>query len=516
MNEQTPRDEEPTAQDPPAGGSHAAPGGPSAASGSPSAAPGSADAGWQQWHGATQTAVPGPGPTQEEPFDRLLRALRSLQLNRSDDKWIGGVSGGVAQRLRVDPLIVRAAFILLGLILGAGVTLYLIAWLLLPDPRGSIILERAARHRDGGAIALLVVTIIVASSGFGWFWGWGDGWGPGPIVPLIVVGAVVWAVLARDRRPTWSYPSPGQAGQSGPTGAPFPPSATAPSAPAGGERAPYSTGGSFTYAAPAGPAAPPATTPLPYTGTTPPPPRSTWPTGGAPYGNGPQPPVAPQPPRPVRRPLGAALTWVVLGLAAAVGGATALVLQHTSYDDVAGRVGVAAALGTVGLGVLIAGFAGRRAGFASLVGWVLALVTAVLVVIPKDVTLGGRSGDETWTPASVAAVQSDERYELSTGEGRLDLTRLTAPTAPVTIPAKVSFGHLVVVVPDGVPVQICNHVGLGTIEVDDGIESEVGWKSDTGGTDVRRTVRLGTQPAALTVDANVGMGAITIERESAR
>ncbi|GAB3583701.1 PspC domain-containing protein [Calidifontibacter terrae] len=414
----------------------------------------------------TQQTLPpqqdSPGDAaHDNPFDRILGALRDPGLpRRADDKWIGGVCAGIAQRLGVDPLIVRAGFIVLGLVFGAGLSLYLVAWLLLPDRDDTILLERAARHGEGGPIALLIATIVVTTSGFGWLWN--GGWGGTPLIPMAVIAVCVWAYVSTRTGQPAGVPSFGGTSE-------------------GRER----------------------TEPMPAGGAT-----AYKPTLATTVRNLTQ----PSPPRPRRRPLGAALSWALLGLAAAVGGITALVLQQTSHQDVAARVGIAAALGVVGAGVLAAGITGRKAGGVSFVGWLLAFVTAVLVMLPHDLTLNGASGRETWTPAAATS----QPYELSAGDGRLDLTRVTAPTGQVTVPAKVSFGHLTVVVPAGVPVEIRGHVDFGSIDVDSAIEKEIGWSSRSGGHDLNRTVRLGDQPATLVVDARVGFGAITIERKSAR
>lgn len=54
-------------------------------------------------------------------------------LERGADRIFGGVCSGLAARLQVDPLLVRLAFIGLAFVNGAGVVLYLLLWLLLPD-----------------------------------------------------------------------------------------------------------------------------------------------------------------------------------------------------------------------------------------------------------------------------------------------------------------------------------------------------------------------------------------------
>jgi phage shock protein C len=48
------------------------------------------------------------------------------------EKMIGGVCGGLAEVLDIDPTIVRVVFVLLGLLGGHGVLLYIILWLIMP------------------------------------------------------------------------------------------------------------------------------------------------------------------------------------------------------------------------------------------------------------------------------------------------------------------------------------------------------------------------------------------------
>ncbi|MBW9204758.1 PspC domain-containing protein [Mumia sp. zg.B53] len=59
---------------------------------------------------------------------------RSKQLARTThDKWIGGVCGGLARYLGVDPTVVRLGFVVLTLLgLGSMILVYLVAWLLMP------------------------------------------------------------------------------------------------------------------------------------------------------------------------------------------------------------------------------------------------------------------------------------------------------------------------------------------------------------------------------------------------
>ncbi|NCI47766.1 PspC domain-containing protein [Sediminibacterium soli] len=56
------------------------------------------------------------------------------RLYRDDsDKILGGVCGGVASYLRIDPTIVRLVFALIAFVFGGGILLYIILWVILPS-----------------------------------------------------------------------------------------------------------------------------------------------------------------------------------------------------------------------------------------------------------------------------------------------------------------------------------------------------------------------------------------------
>jgi phage shock protein PspC (stress-responsive transcriptional regulator) len=58
---------------------------------------------------------------------------RARRLRRSaDDKMLAGVSGGIARYLNADVTLVRVIIAALVLFTGAGVALYVAAWLLIP------------------------------------------------------------------------------------------------------------------------------------------------------------------------------------------------------------------------------------------------------------------------------------------------------------------------------------------------------------------------------------------------
>ncbi|WP_138442195.1 PspC domain-containing protein [Sinomonas susongensis] len=85
-------------------------------------------------------------------MDSFFNAIRSTGLSRSPRRLLGGVLGGLADRLNVDVMFVRIIFIVVCFLPGPAVLAYFIAWALLPDPNGSIILERLVGGGGRGAV----------------------------------------------------------------------------------------------------------------------------------------------------------------------------------------------------------------------------------------------------------------------------------------------------------------------------------------------------------------------------
>ncbi|YAL82670.1 PspC domain-containing protein [Dermacoccaceae bacterium W4C1] len=441
---------------------------------------------------------PPPSGSQREPdaFDRFLEQLRGLGIRRSPDGWIGGVSGGIAARLGIDPLVVRAAFVLFGLVFGAGLTLYLIAWVLLPDQEGQIKLERAIRGGDVGSVGLLIVAVLVSTSGFGWLWGWN---GPAPLVAGLLIAGVLWFFFSQRGQQSSS-----RSGGTAPSGATRFPSGEPPAGAAASSAAPPTTGTGPTWTSPVARDLDPQTS------------TATWPATGtaasavaAPPAPAPQTPLAPV--RPIRRRLGAGGTLIVFGLALLAAAGTLLILSGGHLDDVAGRLALVAGTGVVGLGALVSGLTGRRAGLLGFTGLLLACATTVAAVIPHDVSLTGDYGDVTWRP-NATTLTTQER-DLSGGSALLNLSDVAAPTTPVTTTAHVSMGELRIRVPRDLPVTIHADVGLGVIDADSQVSAETQFSS-TNGANRSRTVQLGAGSPRLTIEARVGLGSIVIERTS--
>ncbi|MBT5773121.1 MAG: PspC domain-containing protein [Dehalococcoidia bacterium] len=137
------------------------------------------------------------------------------RLRRSDDRKIGGVAGGVAEYLNVDPTIVRVVFVVL-LILGAGITwavVYGVLWLLMPEFEAGAEQASEAGGALGGVesgaeggvdssvvfgVVLLGLGVLLLSSRFTvGFVGLGGVVSVWPTVVLLI--GVVVVMAARDR-----------------------------------------------------------------------------------------------------------------------------------------------------------------------------------------------------------------------------------------------------------------------------------------------------------------------------
>jgi phage shock protein C len=51
----------------------------------------------------------------------------------ADDQMIAGVCAGLARYFNIDPVIVRALFVIVGLAGGASLLVYLVLWLIMPQ-----------------------------------------------------------------------------------------------------------------------------------------------------------------------------------------------------------------------------------------------------------------------------------------------------------------------------------------------------------------------------------------------
>ncbi|WP_336697424.1 PspC domain-containing protein [Curtobacterium sp. USHLN213] len=67
---------------------------------------------------------------------RFFDWIRGIHVTRSDDRWLAGVCGAVAERTGLDPLVVRGVAIVVALLGGPVFLAYAAGWALLPDSSG--------------------------------------------------------------------------------------------------------------------------------------------------------------------------------------------------------------------------------------------------------------------------------------------------------------------------------------------------------------------------------------------
>lgn len=175
-------------------------------------------------HDSTTPPPPGtPGAPYGGPTSGLsgrgttfFTWMRGLGIVRTEG-WLGGVCAGVANRIGIDPLIVRG-IVVVAAILGAPMLLiYAAAWALLPDRENRIHLQRLFDGDFQPAIAgigvLALLSLLPWAPGIWWadggFWGSpsvGDVIGRVVwtlIVLALIAGLIVWAVRGNGGRDVW-------------------------------------------------------------------------------------------------------------------------------------------------------------------------------------------------------------------------------------------------------------------------------------------------------------------------
>lgn len=375
-------------------------------------------------------------PQHPRPAAGFFDSIRRTGLVRTDDRWVGGVAGGLARRLGVDPTLVRCVWAVVCLFTGVGTLAYGLAWAMFPEERDGRIHAQQALDGDvsaglAGAIAMALLGLGTIDSGIGLGTVWAGtaagavvigGLWPVLVLTLIVVLAIllVRALKDHDARRRQSAP---------PTGSPAPGWSAGPWPAAAGQAAMPSTAGRApqsaypaaqadypdptTYPAaqaaywpPAAstsptthPGAPASTSPSPaWAGVGGPEPDSidtqvshagshaaasavsgspTW-TGNHPT-YPPTQPASPQvQPRPrTRRAPGPgrrmSLTILALGLLAEAATLATWASGHLPVTA-ATVIGIGAPTALLGAGVLISGLRGRRATWMTGVGWLAAIV----------------------------------------------------------------------------------------------------------------------------------------------
>jgi phage shock protein PspC (stress-responsive transcriptional regulator)/predicted membrane protein len=136
----------------------------------------------------TETAPPA-----EAPRPRRLRRSQN-------DRMIAGVAGGIGEYFKIDPVLVRIGFVALALFGGAGLIVYPVAWVLVPDYDG-----RARGIREILKIGAIVVSALAVSFGLFLAAATAAGFGGGTAVAIavLVAGVLLFAAAFGGRRARW-------------------------------------------------------------------------------------------------------------------------------------------------------------------------------------------------------------------------------------------------------------------------------------------------------------------------
>ncbi|MFG2603755.1 PspC domain-containing protein [Streptomyces sp. NPDC048514] len=362
-------------------------------------------------------------------------------------KVIAGVCGGLGKQTDLDPVIFRITLAVLSATGGFGLIFYGFAWLLVPyeDDEENEVRKLLTGRVDGQALAAVLFALV----GCGIFLTMLRNGGVltfAVVLSLLLAGAGYWS-----RRRGASDPDPlaAQAAADAPPEAQAPPVVTFyPS----WWRDPIVKDGTHVggtgYLWGPGDAREPAPGPVLDVGIAVP-----W------THHGPA-----EPPRPARarargpRWIGG---WVFL-LALLAGGLGTGLTWDTRPLGTSLQTGLACALAVLGLGVAVSALLGRTGAGTVFLAIVTSALLAGASAMPEDITTHWR--DASWKPATTAQVQP--AYELGTGRGTLDLTRvLPGKGREVATSAHVGAGQLKVLVPADATVRMSIDVGVGDIRL---------------------------------------------------
>ncbi|MDG5803200.1 PspC domain-containing protein [Streptomyces ossamyceticus] len=203
--------------------------------------------------------------------------------------------------------------------------------------------------------------------------------------------------------------------------------------------------------------------------------------------------------------------WVfLLALLAGGLGTTATWEDRTLAASV--QTGLACALVVFGLGIAVSAFVGRTGAGSIFLALVTAGLLAGAAALPSNITTDWARTE--WTPGKASDVAA--RYELGTGVGTLDLTRVDlAKGQTLSTSVEVGAGKVKVVVPPDVTVRLDVQVGFGDIQLPGDGKEDVDLAPD-------KSDRLTLSPpegsgsgGTITLDLEVGLGQAEVARAAA-
>ena len=431
---------------------------------------------------------------------RFFDWIRGIQVTRSDDRWLAGVCGAVAERTGLDPLVVRGVALVVALLGGPVFLVYAAGWALLPDSSGRIHAERMLRGVvDPALIAigvLVVLTFVPAVQGIWWqgvpvAWGMPDWLSAtlGTAWTIALVGGVVWLTVVLARRGTLR------------------PDATDPAA----TRAPSTADGTAS-----GPGAGTAGT----AGSTADAGRASWqwnPTASPADRHrahvermrAERERAAERRARWAERQPGAGFVAVSLGLALVAGALVAVWAQQTGLP--VALLGIAAAVAVLAVATIVAGIRGRESGglgLFSTIGVVALVITGVLPAGTQVSVIGGT----TWRVDDVGR-GAERDYAMVVGGPTLDLRSLDEADGGGRVDLWLGAGGATVQLPTDAPVRVeVSGVGYG-VDLDPGDDSDDGLGGFLGTTTVEnRAARSASAADTTTVHVWVLGGGVDVPR----
>lgn len=399
----------------------------------------------------------------------LHRMWETRPVRLSAHGKIAGVCAGIAARYRIDPLLVRVAFVVAFFFGGAALPLYLAGWLFLREEGDelsageALFSDRRSSMGSTGAVLLLIALIATGAGAIGTMFDV-----LGAFALALILFSVAWWFLHQR--------TPEAPPQTSPAGAP-----------------------EWTPETPAAPL--PTTTSGPgdhadLDPTLPPVPAADVPDsvafGADPGGRDPG-DVAPATsaaesgePGPGRR---SGYTFAVYVIAAAVAGVLVVLTRTSDLIDLGGF-----AIAAIALGVLVLGLAVGlvlRTGFGLIPG-IITLGGALLLAVFTGLSSGftGGIGEITESPVTASDLRDD--YRRGVGTIDLDLRGLHLD-GDRRVEAGVGIGEVRVHVPSDMRVRVSCRSGIGETDC-------IGSTSDTRGGPL------------LTIDASTGIGTVRVIR----
>ncbi|PWV45120.1 PspC domain-containing protein [Nocardiopsis sp. L17-MgMaSL7] len=426
--------------------------------------------------GSGATAAEGVATENEAAGGSPDRAT-GPELRRDDQRQaLAGVCAGLGAYTRVDPVVWRAAFVLTAFAGGAGLLLYIAAWMLMRDSEGGPATFEQMLNRSFPPHAVLKLLTVGLAGATALSLVGGFGWGTLVLAIPLVLGLLTarnrgvdlrTSLLAlrsdlatREPPPTGPVPQPVPAYYN-----PAQPWASAPQGPVDlavvsertslgpdddDEEDEYEDGDDGDEAAGGGGR------------------KEADRHGGGCRGDG-----SGHGGKPRSSPLASHALWTVFAMAIA----WAFTAPHLGppvseasptqllLGPDLGVYFMAAVVAVIGVYALVGAWVGNPRGLVFL--GCLAVLGAMLVS-STDVTRM-RIGDRDWAPATVAEAGSDDLW-LNVGSGTLDLTGLSTELDPgesVDVRARVDVGSLVLVIPEDARINLVSEVWAGAVGVGD-------------------------------------------------